>query len=136
MFVLKMIWKTACDRDECELAEVCPEVRRLLPEVMSFKTSSTELTTLSVNPTTTTCCLPSSKTLNFDFPESRSKTWKKFFVKSTWIFSNCVDMISKQFWPTANDYFAVLGHELSLVVVNLSARVIWGYLEEKNKNVL
>ena len=74
---LKIIWNTAWDRDEWELAEVCPEVRRLLPDVMSFKTSSTEVTTVSVKPTTTTCCLPSSSTRNFDLPDKRSNTWKK-----------------------------------------------------------
>ena len=65
------------------------------------------------------------------FPKVDRKPEKKKFREIKLNFSNCVDMIPKQFWPTANDYFAVLGHELSLVVVNLSARVIWGYLEKK-----
>ena len=75
VLVLNMIWNTAWDREECWLAEVCPDVRRLLPDVMSFKTSSTEVTTLSVSPTTWTCCLPSSRTRSLDLPDNKSKTF-------------------------------------------------------------
>ena len=32
------------------------------------------LTSVSVSPTTTTCCFPSSSTRSFDFPDSRSNT--------------------------------------------------------------
>ena len=40
--------------EELELAEVLPEVRRLLPRLMRARTSSTEATSVSVSPTTTT----------------------------------------------------------------------------------
>ena len=52
--VLSRIWKTAWLREELELADVLPEVRRLFPRLIRASTSSTEATSVSVNPTTTT----------------------------------------------------------------------------------
>lgn len=75
LFCLRITWKTACDLELWALAEVCPEVRMLLPWLISFKTSSTHSTTFSVSPTITTCCFPSSRTRSFDFPDRRSNTW-------------------------------------------------------------
>ena len=62
---LKMIWNTACDLEECWLAEVCPEVLKLLPEVMSLRTSSTDSTTVSVSPTTCTWKIPDNWSKTF-----------------------------------------------------------------------
>ena len=54
--VLSRIWKTAWLREELELADVLPEVRKLFPLLINPNTSSTEATSVSVNPTTTTWC--------------------------------------------------------------------------------
>ena len=56
MPVLRRIWKTAWLREELELADVLPEVRKLFPLLIKANTSSTEATSVSVNPTTTTWC--------------------------------------------------------------------------------
>ena len=47
---------------------------QLLPISISLRTSSTHLTSRSCNPTTWTCCLPSSNTLSFVFLFNKSKT--------------------------------------------------------------
>lgn len=98
----KMIWKTACDRDELLLADVWPEVLpkekcivfvrleysssfdvffrdderylAVFPRWIILNTSSTFSTMVSVRPTTWTCCLPSSSTRNFALSANRSNT--------------------------------------------------------------
>ena len=75
MLILRTIWKTTWLLEEFALALVCPDVRRLLPLVINFRTSSTEVTSDSVRPTIWTCCFPSSKTRSFDFPDNKSKTF-------------------------------------------------------------
>ena len=72
--VRKIIWKTACEREEWALADVWPEVRTLLPCWINLSTSSTESTERSHRPTSCTCCLPSSSTRNLALPFKRSKT--------------------------------------------------------------
>jgi len=72
----KMIWKTACEREEWLFADVTPEVRTVFPWWMSRRTSATLVMTSSFSPTTWTCCFPSSSTRSFCFAFSRSNTCK------------------------------------------------------------
>ena len=71
----RITWKTACEREECALADVDPDVRTLLPCWISFSTSSTVSTDRSHRPTNCTCCFPSSSTLNFALPFNKSNTF-------------------------------------------------------------
>ena len=81
--IISSTWNTAWLLDEWAFALVCPDVRRLLPWVISLRTSSTQSTSDSVSPTTTTCCFPSSNTRNLDLPDRRSNTYNYeiFFVE-------------------------------------------------------
>ena len=74
-FFLRMIWNTACEREEWLFAEVVPDVRMLLPCWMSARTCCSFVTTSSLRPTTCTCCLPSSNTRSFIFLFNRSNTY-------------------------------------------------------------
>ena len=74
-FFLRMIWNTACEREEWLFAEVVPDVRMLLPCWMSARTCCSFETTSSLRPTTCTCCLPSSNTRSFIFLFNRSNTY-------------------------------------------------------------
>lgn len=73
-FFLKMIWNTACERDECWLADVVPDVRTLLPWATSRRTSSALVMVSSLSPTTCTWLLWSSRTRNFCFLFNKSNT--------------------------------------------------------------
>lgn len=73
-FLRIIIWNTAWEREECWLAEVCPDVRTLLPCWINRNTSSALSMCSSLSPTTFTCPLWSSNTRSFIFLLSKSKT--------------------------------------------------------------
>lgn len=73
-FLRTIIWNTACEREECWLADVCPDVRTLFPCWISRNTSSAFSMCSSFSPTTFTCPLWSSSTRSFNFLLSKSNT--------------------------------------------------------------
>lgn len=73
-FLRIIIWNTAWEREECWLAEVCPDVRTLLPCWINRNTSSALSMCSSLSPTTFTCPLWSSNTRSLIFLLSKSKT--------------------------------------------------------------
>lgn len=73
-FLRIIIWNTAWEREECWLAEVCPDVRTLLPCWINRNTSSALSMCSSFSPTTFTCPLWSSNTRSLIFLLSKSKT--------------------------------------------------------------
>ena len=74
-FLRRIIWKTACDRDEWLLANVMPDVRTTFPCWINFNTSSTQLISVSLRPITWTCWRPSSSTRSLCLLLRRSNTW-------------------------------------------------------------
>lgn len=100
-FLRTIIWNTACEREECWLADVCPDVRTLFPCWISRNTSSAFSMCSSFSPTTFTCPLWSSSTRSFNFLLSKSNTCQTqchenylVYVFSKKIF-NCFLMFNK-----------------------------------------